>query len=58
MRNKEHPESQMDYCGYYGVPCKDITHCTIDYERCSAQPIRGPGCPPPSAGLPPSGDTI
>lgn len=38
MRNKQHPERLEERCRYYGVLCKDIAHCTIDYERCSSQP--------------------
>lgn len=39
MRNKKNG-SQDDCCRYYGIPCGLITHCTIDYERCSTQPVR------------------
>lgn len=37
MRNKESGRVD-DYCVYYSVPCGEITHCIVDYERCCSQP--------------------
>ncbi len=37
MRNKANGKVD-DYCVYYSVPCGEITHCTVDYERCCSQP--------------------